>query len=178
MLCLLRRLRLLLKRLLHCRPRHQPIHPRLPVRIPIQVLLQIPRWIQEANHGIPRQERQIRIAALAPHQVLLALQARIQHLGDALDLVLVAVLRRLDLLMMIDGKPGGLAEVGALPGHLKHQVLVLVILVRGGFRVQLIFRVVVLDEVLDDGAGLPEGDAGVGVLDRRGTGGIQELYQF
>lgn len=65
---------------------------------------------------------------------------------------------------MVLSEPGGLPEVGALPGHLEVQPLVLEVVELGGGPVgERVLGVVRGDEVLDDGAGFPEGDGGVGV---------------
>ena len=53
---------------------------------------------------------------------------------------------------------------------LKEKVLASEVFLRAGFKVKLVFGVVFLEEVLDDGAGLPESDSGVGVFDDGDTG--------
>lgn len=62
-------------------------------------------------------------------------------------------------------EPGCLAEVRALAGDLVVQPLLGEVFFGGGGEGQGVFFVVLLDEVFDDGAGFPEGDAGVGIFD-------------
>lgn len=61
--------------------------------------------------------------------------------------------------------PGGCAVIRTLPAHLELQPLVeLMPLPQRVVRERLV-HVVLLDDVLDDGPGLPERDVGIGVFD-------------
>jgi hypothetical protein len=73
---------------------------------------------------------------------------------DTADLALVAGLGRGELLGVVVGEPGFLAEVGALAGGLEVEPLVLGVLLLAAGVVELVGGVVGLGEVLEDGAGL------------------------
>lgn len=62
-------------------------------------------------------------------------------------------------------EPDGLAEVRALAGHLEVDELLDVPVLVGGGALEEALLVVGLDDVLDDGARLPERQVGVGVND-------------
>lgn len=69
-------------------------------------------------------------------------------------------------------QPDGDSEQARLTGHLEHQVLVRN---RGGVEVRerdLVLRVVLADEVQDDGAGLPDGEVVVGMVDKGGHAAV------
>ena len=68
-------------------------------------------------------------------------------------------------------EPGGLAEVGALARGLEVQVLGGEVFLGGGGEGEGVLGVVLLDEVLDYGAGFPEDEPGVGVFDAGDAGG-------
>lgn len=111
---------------------------------------------------------------------------RVQHTKDSLDLVCVAidnggeflgvvlkseasvkfVLRR-RLVGAYVGEPTVLPIVWALPAHLEVLPAALRPLLRRIGVVELVLLVVVFDQILDDGARLPEGDASVGVCEGR-----------
>lgn len=73
---------------------------------------------------------------------------------DATDLALVAGLGRGELLGVVVGEPGLLAEVRALARGLEVKPLVLGVLLLTAGMVELVGGVVGLGEVLEDGAGL------------------------
>jgi hypothetical protein len=64
-----------------------------------------------------------------------------------------------------DVEPGCLAEVGALAADLEGEPLVAQVFFGQGGVAEGVLGVVLLDDVVDDGAGFPENEAGVGVLD-------------
>lgn len=104
---------------LHRRPRLQAVHPRSEVLTLRYRLVDHPALVNVANRSIPRHEAQVRIAALIPDQVLLALQGYIQHLCDADDFLLVALDGAGEFLGVEVSKPGALSEVGSLAGGLE-----------------------------------------------------------
>jgi len=62
-------------------------------------------------------------------------------------------------------KPNVLTVGRALPADLKEEPLLGVVGLRGaGFETYLVLLVVALDKVLDNGAGLPKGNVGVGIV--------------
>ena len=65
--------------------------------------------------------------------------------------------------------PSALAKVGALAGGLEKQPLRGQVFLGGGFEAKLARFVIVLDEVFDDGAGLPQLDPSVWILNSRDT---------
>ena len=82
---------------------------------------------------IPGDKRQISVGRLVADQVsrAVALQCSIDHAGDAIELVVVALDGRFDLLRMHVVEPGTLAKEGALSGHLEvkpGQTLVILLL--------------------------------------------------
>jgi hypothetical protein len=102
----------------------------------------------------PRHKDDIRVGSLVTHKVLcpLLLKLLINDPDDALDLLQIPVNGRLDLFGMERGEPSGLAEVGALAGHLEVEpALAEPFLGEGAVR-ELAVGVVRLDEVLVDGA--------------------------
>lgn len=99
------------------------------------------------------------------HQVRLILQQPIQHLHHPHKLLVIALLGARQVLWMKLAEPRRLAKVRALPGHLEVQELLEVVLFRKAGDAELVILVVRVDEVLQDGARLPQGDARVGVFD-------------
>lgn len=65
---------------------------------------------------------------------------------------------------MISIEPDGLAKVRALARHLEMKPLLLLILLRLGLVGNLPLGIVFLNQVLDNGAGLPQGDSSVGIF--------------
>lgn len=100
------------------------------------------------------------------NEVRLALQEVIQHLDDAHELLVVSLLGAGDVFWVELAEPGGLAKVRALAGHLKVQKLLEVVFLGKGRDVELVVLVVRVDQVLEDGARLPQCDARVGILNR------------
>jgi hypothetical protein len=109
---------------------------------------------------VPRHKRQIRIRALVPHQPLTPtlLQLRFNHARNSPDLSPVPVEDRLRLLLSVEREPSPLAEVRALARSLEVQPGLSEELVGGGGVGEGVGGVVGREQVLDDGAGFPEGD--------------------
>lgn len=61
--------------------------------------------------------------------------------------------------------PGSLSKVGTLAGDLVRDPLVLVVFLGEAVNVKLLLLVVLLNQVLHDGARLPQRESRVGVLD-------------
>jgi hypothetical protein len=72
------------------------------------------------------------LSALVPNKILPPLEHPVQYADHALRLVLIARLRRGQLLGVRVDEPGGLPEVGALAADLEEEVLVDVVFLRGG----------------------------------------------
>jgi hypothetical protein len=104
---------------------------------------------------------------LVSNKVLLALQDSVKHAHDTQSLLPVSRNGALNLLGVEIGEPAVLAVIWALAGHLEVEVLLLEVALRErlGAVANLVLLVVRLDQVLDDGPGLPQCDASVGVLD-------------
>ena len=129
------------------------------------------------NHGLPHDEGDVGVGILIAHEprslriaaaVLLFLlrQMPLQDAGHAVDFLDVALNGAGHLLRMVSFEPDRLSVVGALARDLEVEPLLRVVrLGRAGRETKAVLRVVALDEVLEDGAGLPEGDVGVGVVD-------------
>ena len=62
-------------------------------------------------------------------------------------------------------EPGGLAEVGALAGHLKMEPLLRMVFLGEGGEGDFVFGVVLLHQIFDDGARFEDGNVCVGVAD-------------
>lgn len=102
---------------------------------------------------------------LPADEELLALEQPVEDGDDAQNLLLVALNGRGHLLRVELVEPDGLAEVRALAGHLEVDELLDVPVLVGGGALEEALLVVGLDDVLDDGARLPERQVGVGVDD-------------
>ena len=90
----------------------------------------------------------------------------LQHPRDALNLAVIPLLGRLDLLGVVLGEPYRLAVVRALSAGLEEQPLLGEVRVVGSrCKRKLAGGVVGLGEVLEDGAGLPQREVSVGVVD-------------
>ena len=141
----------------------------------------------EGQKHVPGNERQVCVGVLVTDKVLRArlFEVLVQDCEHTLDLVAVSLDCRFDLLRMVVGEPDALAEVRALSGDLEVEPdgdvsrvsldgyidcdlpLLQQVLLRGGSVCELVLLVILLDQVLDNGTRLPEGDASVGVLDGR-----------
>jgi len=149
-------------------PLQHPGKPGFDVGIVVHVVLLLLGHLGDGH--LPREEGNVRVRAPAPHEprlaVFLLAQVLLQHGRDAVHLLGVPVDGQGQLLGREQPEPTVLAVVRALPAGLEEEPLLGVVgLCRAGLEAQLALRVVALDEVLDDGARLPDGDAGVGVVD-------------
>jgi len=154
--------------LLRTLPLQHPRHPRLDVGIVVHVVLLLLGHLGDSH--LPREEGDVGVRAPPAHQPLLAFlllaQVSLQHGRDAVHLLNIPVHGQGYLLGREQPEPAVLAVVRTLPAGLEEEPLLGVVgLGRAGSETQLVRLVVALDEVLDDGAGLPEGDARVGVVD-------------
>ncbi|OJD27763.1 hypothetical protein ACJ73_00833 [Blastomyces percursus] len=105
---------------------------------------------------------------LIPFNPQLPRQPPIQHAAHAFHLVLIQRNRTGQLFQVVILEPERLAEIGALAGDLEIEPLDGVsVLCSSGLEAQLVLLVVGGDEVLDDGAGFPDGDARVWVVEGR-----------
>lgn len=134
---------------------------------------------------IPGTKRQIRICHLVAYKPLSALQRAFQDAQDAEDLSIVAVYGRLHAFGVQhiepcrresrrnekDGitscLPGSLTEIRPLAADLEKQPLLLQRPLLEPLMCQLLLHVVLLYQVLDDGARLPERELCIWVLDCR-----------
>lgn len=121
-----------------------------------EVLLDIDVSREPAEKLVPGSPGQIGVGVGVANEVVgLGLaQVELDDAEDAADLVLVAGLGRGKLLGVVVGEPGLLAEVGALTRGLEVEPLVLGVLLLAAGVVELVLSVVVLGEVLNDGARL------------------------
>lgn len=108
------------------------------------------------QHGGPRNEGQIRVRAFPTNQISIAilLQHRVQDLGNTLGLVLVTFDGAGELLVVEHGEPSSLTKVRALTGHLVVEVLLGKVLFREGGEANRVVLVVLIDQILYDGARL------------------------
>lgn len=128
----------------------------IPGRKERELLLDINVSRQPANQLVPGSPGQIGVGVAVANEVVgLGLaEVELDDAEDAADLALVAGLGRGELLGVVVGEPGFLAEVGALAGGLEVEPLVLGVLLLAAGVVELVGGVVGLGEVLEDGAGL------------------------
>ena len=149
--------------------------PLLDVREVVHVVLVLAERV--TNQGLPHDEGDVGVGILVTHQprslhiaaaVLLFLfrQMPFQDAGHAVDLLDVALIGAGHGLRMVSLEPEQLPVVGALARDLEVEPLLRVVeLGRSGDETKAVLRVVAFDEVLEDGAGFPEGDVRVGVVD-------------
>lgn len=141
----------------------------------------------EGQEHVPGNERQICVGVLVANKVLGArtLEVLVQDCEHTLDLVAISFDRRLDLLSVVVGEPDALAEVRALSRDLEVEPdesvsracssrdidgnlpLLQEVLLGSGSVGELVLLVVLIDQVLDNGTRLPEGDASVRILNGR-----------
>lgn len=124
--------------------------------------------------GVPGQERHVGKRHLVANKPLgiarLSGQVTLDDAQNAPDLVGIALDGGRELLMVEVREPAHLAKVRALAAHLEMQPLVAeVALLQPGVRDAVGGGVVLLDQVLVDGARLPKRQARVWVLDGRNT---------
>lgn len=148
--------------LLNSGTRLHAVHPRLHLGVlGVEVIL---AREDHGNRPLPRNEREVGVRALVADEPLAAVERPLEDAADAANLVLIPLDGEGDLLGGVVHEPEGLAVVGALAGDLEVEPLLAVELAGGVGVAELVVLVVLLNEVLDDGARLPEGDASVGVL--------------
>lgn len=159
------------------------IHAGDPVRHD-RILSQVQAVFRGDHHEqdeLPRDPRQVGVRELVPNQprpargldgllaerLPLPRQVALQDRGDAVRLLHVALHGAGQSLVMELVEPGRLAVVRSLSAGLKEQPLLRVVpLGRPGREAEPVVRVVLVDQVQQDGARLPQRDARVGVLDR------------
>jgi len=112
-------------------------------------------------------EGEVGNGALVSNKPFLLAQDVVEDAQDTPDLVLVPLDGGGKLLWVVVHEPLGLSEVGALSGSLEEEplfglVLAFLVVVSDG---DLVFLVVLGDEVLQDGVGLPDGEIVVLVVD-------------
>lgn len=130
---------------------------------------------KRAGHGkVPRDKAQIGISHLVQDEVLAAHlgQMAINHRHHALRLLQVPLDSARELLVVEHGEPERLAVVRALARGLEEQPLLLGEAFLDGRVAELVLFVVRLDEVGEDGAGLPEGEAAIFVVDDGGHAAV------
>ena len=84
---------------------------------------------------------------LVTNQVLLVLQVLVQNIKNTLSLIEISVLSPLQLLRMELGEPSSLIEVWSLARHLKMELLLDIVFIRGRAVVQDIVLVVGLGDI-------------------------------
>lgn len=109
------------------------------------------------DKAVPRNPSKIDIRQLVPKKVRLILQNHLQDLNNPMNLILIPLLRTGNILRVEQVEPSSLTKVWPLTTHLEVKVLLQMPLVSRGSNVELVLLVVRLDEVLEDGAGLPDG---------------------
>lgn len=115
---------------------------------------------------LSRQEKHSRFVS---DEVLLPGQNLIEDANDSDELVIISLLGALNLLGVEVAEPSSLTKVRSLARHLKVQVLLGVVLLGERGVADLVVLVVCVHQVLKDGTGLPQGDAGVWVFNGRGA---------
>lgn len=113
------------------------------------------RTIHNIHRGNVLDERQVGNGSLPSNKPLLLGQHAVEHAEHARYLVLVTLNRARNLLAVELGKPGILAEVRALSGHLEAQPLELLVPVGLGGGRDFVVRVVLVDEVRQNRGRLP-----------------------
>ena len=149
--------------------------PLLDVREVIHVILVFTKRV--TNQGLPHDKGNVGVGILITHEprsvriaaaILLFLlrQMSLQDARHAVDFLDVALIGAGYGLRMVSLEPEELPVVGALARDLEVEPLLRVVEVRrSGRETEAVLGVVALDEVLEDGPGLPEGDVRVGVVD-------------
>lgn len=100
-----------------------------------------------------------------PNQVLFTFECLVENICYAENLLLVAFHGTGKFLVMVPGKPDILSVVGTLTRHLEVQPLLQVELLGRCGDTELVFLIIRIDDVLDDGARFPQCDASIWVLD-------------
>ena len=149
--------------------------PLLDMREVIHVVLVLAERV--TNQGLPHDESDIGIGILITHKprsvriapaILLFLlrQMPLQDARHAINFLSIALNNARHGLGMVSLEPHNLPVIRSLARDLEVEPLLRVVgLWRPGRETEAVLRVVALDEVLEDGAGFPEGDVRVGVVD-------------
>ena len=114
---------------------------------------------------LPWHEQKIRIRALIAHEPLSVRQRTVQDTRHPMDLIAVPLNGQgLRLGVVLTFKPPQLAVVGSLARHLEMQPLLGEVAPREGLIAEaVLLRIVSVNEVLDNGATLPQRQIGVKV---------------
>lgn len=113
--------------------------------------------------------RQEKHSRLVSNQVLLALQNILEDADDSDKLIVISFPGALDLFGMEVAEPSSLTKVRPLTGHLEVQVLLGVVLLGEGGVADLVVLVIRVHQILKDRTRLPQGKAGIRVLNGRRT---------
>jgi len=120
-----------------------------------KVLLDVDDGVVGENHAqrseIPSNERNVSNTAFPANQPLLLRENALEDAPYTNGLLLIALNRAGDLLLMVDLEPDCLAKVGALPGGLEEKPLQLMNFVFWRSRGYFVRGVILLDKVGDDG---------------------------
>lgn len=106
---------------------------------------------------------------LVSNQVLLAGQNILEDADDSDKLVVISLPGALDLFGMEVAEPSSLTKVRPLTGHLEVQILLGVVLLGEGGVADLVVLVIRVHQVFKDSTRLPQGKAGIRVLNSRRT---------
>lgn len=121
---------------------------------------------EDLRKWVSRQEKHSRLVS---NQVLLALENILEDTDDSDKLVVISLPGALDLFGMEVAEPSGLTKVRPLTRHLEVQVLLGVVLLGEGGVADLVVLVIRVHQVFKDSTRLPQGKAGVRVLNGRRT---------
>lgn len=131
------------------------------------------------NGILPLKKRNVDKAVLVPDNILFPFQVLVQNGGDTLYFVPVAFNSGRNLFRVVFPEPSSLTVVWALPRHLEVKPLLgIVVLSSKRGKAELIFLVVLFDEVFEDGTGLPDRDACVGVDESGETAVGVDLFKL
>lgn len=119
---------------------------------------------QAINAIIPGYEREIGVSHFIAYKPLFASESAVENPQDALQLVVVAGDGRWELLGVENIEPARLAEVRTLTAYLESEPLVAEMLLLQSVIAEHVLGVILLDDVLDDRASLPESNAGIRVF--------------
>jgi hypothetical protein len=120
---------------------------------------------QSINPVIPQGERKISECGFVPNKPLLAFKCTVKYTQDPLQLIVVTLHSRRQLLWMKHIEPAGLTEVGTLATHLECQPLVTEVLFFQRQVAEPMLSIVLLNYVLDDSPTFPESVSSVGIVD-------------
>jgi len=139
--------------------------PALEIRVLVHLKVHRSALDAHLDIDIPHHEGQVCKGALVANEPGAVVQDAVEDAGDAVDFVDVAHDGGLEPFGVEEAEPRGLAEIGALARGLEVGILLQEVFFGDGSVRELLIFVVLVDQVEDDGAGLPQGDAGVGIVD-------------